>query len=288
MWRVYRGSGGDQSRYGESVREGERASIAVYAGKSLNTECELDVPNYGSKSSNNSETNKYTPYYYNAGDNENDQDEDGGDHQFLGGKKQKDLFKTNVLFRSNRYFSGHACSEVGNPDVIINLAYDGNPKDQTYCVGKNGNKVTAIGFASSGVPINSIEAFPFLPEEQQKNICSAFSAGLNAIANGKSILVHCSKGKDRTGAYVGLLSYALAQSAGMDSGDITLVEGRITCDYLRSGTGIYNNRRAPASYLDNYLEDFSIKYGSAYKFLINECGISPDTIKKAAKNFINK
>ncbi len=258
------------------------------AGKSLNTECELDEPNYDSKSSKNSQKNNYTPYYYNPDDTNNNPDDNDNDQIFLGGKKQKDLFKTNVLFRSNRYFSGHSCSDVGNPDVIINLAYDGNPKDQTYCVGKKGNKVTAVGFASAGAPINSIEAFPFQAEEQQKNICSAFNAGINAIASGKSVLVHCSKGKDRTGAYVGLLSYALAQASGMDSSDITLVEDRITCDYLRSGTGIYSNRRAPARYLDNYLEDFSIKYGSAYKFLVNECGINPDTMQKAAKNFINK
>ncbi len=36
----------------------------------------------------------------------------------------QDYFLPGVLTRSNRYFSGHSCAAIGNPDRIYTLSYE--------------------------------------------------------------------------------------------------------------------------------------------------------------------
>lgn len=256
------------------------------AGASLNTSCEFDAPDYNSssKSSYTSADNNYTPYYYNPAN-------DGLDTANKS-KKHDELFKTNVLYRSNKNFSGGSCSAVGNPDVILDLEYDPSQKP-TYCTDKNHNKVVAKVFNTSGNALHSIEALPFLPDQEKADTCNYIKEGIDDIAQGKSVLVHCSSGKDRTGAYVGLLTYLFAETKNLSGDDRSNMENGIMCDYLRSGKGIFGSRRAPSHYLLNYLQDTDLKYGSTSKLIINECSsvgvdISQDNIKRAADKFINK
>ncbi|KTC89491.1 tyrosine-protein phosphatase [Fluoribacter dumoffii] len=230
------------------------------AGISLNTSCTFNAPNYNS---------------------------------ILSLKKpgSDQLFKTNILYRANKKFSGGSCEDVGNPDVILDLEYAPG-QSPTYCVTKDNKKVVAKVFNTSGDAIHSIEALPYLPEQQKADVCNYIKEGITDISQGKSILVHCSSGKDRTGAYVALLTYLFTEAENISGDQKQGIETAIMCDYLRSGTGIFSSRHAPSHYQQNYLEDMDLYNGNAAAFLINQCNsvgvtISTDVIKKAADNFIN-
>ncbi|WP_115707436.1 tyrosine-protein phosphatase [Legionella sainthelensi] len=231
------------------------------AATSLNTSCEFNAPNYSSSFSPKAQI------------------------------KNSPLFKTDLLYRANKNFSGKSCADVGNPDVILDLEYAPG-QSPTYCLTKDNKKVVAKVFNTSGAAIHSIEALPYLPDQQKADVCNYIKEGINDISQGKSILVHCSSGKDRTGAYVALLTYLFTEAENISGDQKQSVETAIMCDYLRSGTGIFSSRRAPAHYQQNYLEDLDLYNGNAATTIINQCNsvgvtISTDVIKKAADNFIN-
>lgn len=226
--------------------------------KSLNTACEFNAPTY---------------------------DGDGGE---LKKDKTKFRFVENLLLRSNIRFSGKQCSLVGNPQLILDLRYDPQEGTTSKCIRSNNTVLNGTYFNTTGEVLHQVEAMEFQADAKKADICRYFKEGFASIAANKPVLVHCASGKDRTGAYVAMMAYAMLETMGLSSDDFTNAQTRITCDYLRSGLSVWGPRRAPSMFPLSFIVNYDSKYGSEVAYFVNECNIDEALIKKAAGNFIKK
>lgn len=126
-----------------------------------------------------------------------------------------------------------------------------------------------------------------------------FKACIEAAAECEGVLqFHCSSGKDRTGVF----SAMLLSLAGVEKWDIVadycVSECLLDRVYMKTRKNYDPTNRE--SYktdkfiqtdpinMFGFMEHLEEKYGGAYKYLIETCGVAPETIEKIRAKFIEK
>jgi Tyrosine phosphatase family len=189
------------------------------------------------------------------------------------------VFNTGVWFRANRYFSGKDCSQIHNPGSIYSLNFDPMDPHEYYCNRSDTQKITGV-FYNTDWTIHDIEdpaqwADPLF----QKTMCLYINHVLSDMVNKQKILVHCTDGRDRTGAFVGLLALALGESAGIPNS--TLISA-IECDYEKTNGLSYSKK----GHMFAMLENIKSQYPSILGFLKSQDCIRMDLLNKASNLWV--
>lgn len=169
------------------------------------------------------------------------------------------------VFRSNMWFSGFRCDQVGSPDVILSLNFDPEKREEYFCVDRNGAQRVGIHF-NLRHEVNDLEFLATWSDPvRRSDACPFFREGLAAISRGDRLLIHCSAGRDRTGTFAAILQALAAETANIPGdGHLDAIE----CDYRRTkglNAAKYGRMRA-------FLEDI-IASGGVAQFLASTCDI---------------
>lgn len=191
----------------------------------------------------------------------------------------KNIFQTQKIYRSNRYFSGWSCNKINNPDKIYSLNYSPWNPHAYYCEQNNGTRL--IGYhPNTTFEISDIENLSNWQRPEFKNtMCIFFKDMLNDLIENKSFLYHCDIGRDRTGTYTAMLSMMLAEQKFYGNKELI---NAIECDYEKTSS----LEKDKIGRMKNFLLDME-KNGGVSKFIENQCGIEKQALKAAADKFIN-
>lgn len=190
----------------------------------------------------------------------------------------KNEFRTGLVYRSNKYFSGWSCDKIANPDKIYSLNYSINEPHQYYCIKKDGSYLTGQHFNTT-FEISDIEnLYNWNKPEFNQAMCSFFKYTLNDIIQEKTLLFHCDAGRDRTGAFAAMLSIMLAEQKGLANEDLI---NAIECDYEKTSS----LEKDKFGKMKIFISDFE-KKGGISKFIATQCMIDQSKISQAADHFI--
>lgn len=190
----------------------------------------------------------------------------------------KKVFATDLVYRSNRYFSGWSCTKIHNPEHIYSLNYDPRDPHEYFCNQDNGTKHVGVHY-NTDFMIDSIENFKDWKNPVfKKALCEFFENSLQDLANQKNFLFHCTAGRDRTGTFAAMLTMLLAEQKHLNTRQI---QNAIECDYEKtSSLGMDKKGR-----MLRVLQELQYK-GGVTSFINDHCHIPSSVITKAADNFI--
>ena len=188
------------------------------------------------------------------------------------------LFSEGIFTRSNRYFSGHSCDRIGNPDVIYTLSYDPWQRWEYYCAKQNG-KVKVGRYANDFFEIDNIERMSNWENPEFSGVmCGELNSMIDNIAENKRIHIHCNRGRDRTGAAVAILIKLFSDDRLLPS---DYANQLAECDYEKTAS-IHDEHRG---HILRFLRRDFRRAGGSENF-INRCDIDRVRLSAAAKNFI--
>jgi hypothetical protein len=192
---------------------------------------------------------------------------------------KESVFKTNKIYRSNRYFSGWSCQKINNPDKIYSLNFSPWNPHSYYCINTSEHKLH--GFHPNwSFEISDIENLQNWENPDYKNtMCQFIQNNLNDLIQHKSFLYHCDMGRDRTGAYTALLTMLLAEQKSYAK---TKMEEAIECDYEKTPS----LEKEKVGRMKTFLYSLESR-GGVSLFVQTQCNIAPELIKKAASEFLN-
>jgi hypothetical protein len=184
------------------------------------------------------------------------------------------LMREGILLRANRWFSGFSCARVGSPEEIFSLNYKPETGEEFFCQA-DGHKVIGRHY-NSQVMLYDLE-FPetWSNEAMRHDACRVMEELVGSVAAGKSTLIHCDAGQDRTGTVAALLQALVAEDSGIP---VEKWIAAIECDYVKSpklGAAKYGRQGAFISALR--------EHSSIAGFLQETCGISARMIAAAVK-----
>jgi len=193
--------------------------------------------------------------------------------------RQSPIFKDKLYLRSNKWFSGWSCDAVENPETIVTLNYQPDRKRTYFCW--DGFDQVVGKFAPSNTEISDIEFYEtWFNEAQRKPICANLEAILNSLNEKKRTLIHCDAGRDRTGAFSGIIAALATESA---FGKIpTNIMNAIECDYQKS----HSLKKDKYGRLEKFFGDVYSKHNSIAAFIYNRCNISVASVNESAHSFL--
>lgn len=173
-------------------------------------------------------------------------------------------FTEGAMLRSNRWFSGWSCEDVGSPTVILSL--NSQPRDERRYFCLDGDSLRIGEAFSPDAELNDLEFLgTWADPVQRAEACAYLKRGIEALAAGERLLVHCDAGRDRTGVYAALIAaVAFEASGGLDARAVDAIE----CDYEKSRSlakGKYGRMRDFLGILRDS--------GGVGRFLEGRCGI---------------
>ena len=195
----------------------------------------------------------------------------GSVNQCLG----KDVLPLDRLGRSNRWFSGWSCDNVGDPDHIVTLNYKPQKGHVFYCR-RDGKRVVGVAPVQE-VEMNDIEFMDTWEDKlQRRYICAQMKTVAEGMRKGGNVLVHCDAGRDRTGAFAAMWSAMFLERAGVERKAI--VEA-IECDYRKSAS------LAPQKYgrMEKFLGKIWKRGETIEQFVQSQCELDPALIANALK-----
>lgn len=188
-------------------------------------------------------------------------------------------FKTHVIYRSNKYFSGWSCDKIGNPDKIYSLNFNPKEPHRFFCLEKNGDHLQGISHNPT------FEIFDIENLDNWKNpefntaLCGFFQNAIEDLNHNKSFLFHCDVGRDRTGAFAAMLTLMLAEQENLvDEHLINAIE----CDYEKTSSLEFEKFGKMAKFAKTLSKE-----GGISNFIEKQCHADPLQIKNAAKHFIS-
>ena len=188
------------------------------------------------------------------------------------------VFKENILLRSNKWFSGWSCDKVDRPDTIISFNYEPDRKRKYFCKKRDGTRLVAE-FARSDIEILDIEFLKTWGNlAQRKAICKNLESVLSEVGENRKTLFHCEAGRDRTGAIAAILA-ALVMEKKFHLLDKIHLEAA-ECDYRKSRSLVKEKHGRVAELIQN----MTLHSGSVYHYLENKCGFNPSILNQ----FINR
>lgn len=190
----------------------------------------------------------------------------------------KELFRTGVIYRSNKYFSGWSCDKIGNPDFIYSLNFNPREPHEYYCIRKDQSLLKGRHF-NPHFEISDIENLEnWKKTEFNNSMCDFFRHTITNINQNHSLLFHCDVGRDRTGAFAAMLSVALAEQKNLvDKDFIHAVE----CDYEKTAA----LEKEKFGKMQTFILDLESR-GGVSSFLGVQCHISQADLSQAADHFI--
>lgn len=188
--------------------------------------------------------------------------------------------KENRIFRSSGFFSGQACSKVGNPVQIISLNYGEHNSSEYYCVQDNGDLLIGQHY-SVGDDLDNIETLKSWNNPAfTRAFCLAYYDALTNIIEQRRLLIHCDAGRDRTGAFSILLLSTLREAI-FQSKYAAEFGPALECDYDKSATLIA--KKHPRMRLK--IKEWDQK-GGPLSLVTKACHLEPDFIANAAKELL--
>lgn len=171
------------------------------------------------------------------------------------------------VFRSNGWFSGWECDEVGNPDSIITLNFDPTKKEMYFCVNDQPSKVLVGQVPDDSIKMDDLEFIDNWKDDQLRGAaCKSIEQTFQSILQYRSTLIHCSAGRDRTGVLSALLSaMVLERKAALDESGFEAIE----CDYRKTDSLV------PEKFgrMERFIQQIT-RQKTIGEFLENQCGIS--------------
>lgn len=190
----------------------------------------------------------------------------------------KELFRTGVIYRSNKYFSGWSCDKIGSPDFIYSLNFNPREPHEYYCIRKDQSLLKGRHF-NTHFEISDIENLEnWKKTEFKKSMCDFFRNTITDINQKHSLLFHCDVGRDRTGAFAAMLSVALAEQKNLVNKDFIHA---VECDYEKTSA----LEKDKFGKMNQFILDFE-EHGGVSQFLETQCQISPADLLQAADHFI--
>lgn len=180
------------------------------------------------------------------------------------------------ILRSNGWFSGWDCKEVGSPDIIYSLNYNPQKKEKYFCWNSEQGKPQIGQYFNPDIELNDLEHLKNWDNELMKqSTCRFIDNIFQSIVANKKVLYHCSAGRDRTGTFSALIT-ALAAEATNQLNDKML--DAIECDYRK--TQSLSQRKYGR--MKRFLTEIR-KSGSIEKFIQTSCGINQFALRKVKK-----
>ena len=190
-------------------------------------------------------------------------------------------FSSGLMFRSTKYFSGWSCHDIGNPHDIFTLNYKPSQPQEYYCEQADGVKHFGMRFNKHARirtrDLSSVAAWRSM--EFNSVFCNYTRSIIDDLMNEKSLLIHCSAGRDRTGMLVGIIAASLMEQKDIPFETIVSLNN---CDYQKTASLVKEKYGLLETTLINMKKDS----GSISDFLIKTCHIDSSSLKKAATNFI--
>ena len=187
-------------------------------------------------------------------------------------------FYTQVLMRSNKWFSGWNCRNVGAPDLIYTLNFEPDKGYIYFCQRDDGTEIKGRHYFPAQT-LNNIEFESFWREHKGKNaLCRQIRDVLKDVALGKRVLFHCEAGRDRAGAFAALLSAGLAEVAGMRMEEMIAA---IECDYRKSSSLASHKYGRMDSFVNGMMDSGGVAY-----FLKSRCDVELDLLLRASTQFL--
>jgi len=183
------------------------------------------------------------------------------------------FFREEVVMRSARWFSGWDCQKVGNPDMIYSLNYSPHKKVRYFCQADNMKNIGR--YFNPEIQLDDLEFEKTWENSLMKNAtCRFFSDIFDSILSGKSILIHCSAGRDRTGTFSALLAGLAAERADrLDDSMLAAIE----CDYRKTESLVPEKYGRMRQFL------FQLKQkGTLAEFFNRQCSIPIETSHQVA------
>lgn len=189
----------------------------------------------------------------------------------------KNVFRTGLIYRSNKYFSGWSCEKIKNPGKIYSLNYSPWNPHAYYCEQSNGTR--QYGFhPNTSFEISRIEDLSrWEKPEFRETMCVFFKQTLQDVIERKSFLYHCDVGRDRTGAFTAMFTMMLAEQKSYDTHSM---QDAIECDYEKTRA----LEKEKIGKMKTFMQELEQQGGVSY-FIEKQCGISKQTLKSAADNF---
>jgi len=193
----------------------------------------------------------------------------------------KKIMKEGVIARSNGWFSGWSCADVGNPESIISLNYNPVKQKKFYCWNTEKDKPVLGNVPNHDIKLDSLETIKsWKNKKMRKAACDAVRQVLLSINQNKKTLIHCDAGRDRTGFIAAILVTVMAEYNGKFDNKIMQA---IECDY----------RKTPSLKKENYgrMKKFISeirKNTTMTDFIYNQCSIPYHTINMAAVKLTSK
>lgn len=191
------------------------------------------------------------------------------------------VFKEKQLFRSNKWFSGWSCEDVGDPTRIVTLNHQPRRRWRYFCRKENGEKLEGI-YKNREFELNNIEFIDtWRSKEQRKAICGNIQSIVEGISHSERTLFHCEAGRDRTGAVAGIVSSLVYEGMGhqIDAKFLAALE----CDYQKSPS----LKEHKYGRVKKFVEDAISESSSVTAFIEKQCSIDKDTLARASQNLVH-
>lgn len=187
------------------------------------------------------------------------------------------VMKKGKIMRSNGWFSGWECSEVGDPEVIYSLNFDPKKNEKYFCWNSEQSDAKVGKVFNPNIKLHDLEFMKtWSDNEMRQSTCRIFDDMFQSIGQNKKVLYHCNAGRDRTGAFSAVLAALAAEAANMlDEKMVNAIE----CDYRKTKS----LRKSKYGRMANFLNEIRQK-GTIKDFLKSSCGIDEVALRDAEKN----
>lgn len=187
-----------------------------------------------------------------------------------------DVMRTGLVFRSNGWFSGWSCNEVGNPEAIFSLNFNPEEREAFYCWNSDDKKPNIGKIFNPNIRLNKLEFLETWEnkDEIRNSACRFIQEIFISIQENKITLIHCDAGRDRTAALASLLAAMTAEYNNMLNQNML---NAIECDYRKTKS------LTPKKYgrMEKFIKDITTNR-SISQFLESYCKISENFTKKTA------
>lgn len=189
----------------------------------------------------------------------------------------EEILRSGYLLRSNGWFSGWSCDDVGNPDVIFSLNYSPEAAENYFCWDEAQSKPNIGLFLNPEIKLDDLEFMETWEDDKMRAAtCRFFDGVFNELINNNKTLVHCSAGRDRTGTFSAVLAALAAEQMGrLDDKMLEAIE----CDYRKTKSLIPDKFGRMERFIRNIRKNSSVA-----TFISQQCNISLNTIKEAAES----
>lgn len=190
----------------------------------------------------------------------------------------RSVFQEGVITRSAGWFSGWSCDKVGNPDIIYSLNFDPSKNERYFCQSKDEKMIGKV--LNDQFLLSDIEFVDRWSDPNTRDTVCAYLKGVTgSISDGKTVLVHCNAGRDRTGAFSAIVAALVSETAGIL--DQTMIDA-IECDYQKTESLAESNYGRMANFINQMLDQ-----GGVSSFIQQQCGISQTEVRQLTHDFLH-